>query len=62
MKRRTLEQHLRAHACEFLRHGGNHDVWINPTTMKLAPIPRHVEIKRGTARQICKSLGVPLAN
>ena len=62
MKRRALEQHLRDHACEFLRHAGKHDVWINPATMKLAPIPRHTDVKRGTAQQICKTLGVPPPN
>lgn len=59
MKRRDLEKHLRAHGCEFMRHGGGHDVWINPGAGATDAIPRKNEVKNGTARSICKTLKVP---
>jgi len=58
MKRRPLERHLREHGCVLHHHGAKHDVWLNPVTLAQAPVPRH-EIKRGTARGICRILGVP---
>lgn len=58
MKRGKLEQHLREQGCHFSHHGGKHDVWINPSTGKDAPLPRHNDIKKWTARGICKVLGV----
>ncbi|MCH7603880.1 MAG: type II toxin-antitoxin system HicA family toxin [Planctomycetes bacterium] len=62
MKRRDLEQHLRNHDCELLRHGNKHDVWINTATLRKTTIPRHNEIKSGTVLAICKRLGVPAPN
>ncbi len=59
MKRQALEEHLRRHGCIFNKHGKKHDHWINPITLAQAPIPRHDEIKFGTARNICRDLGVP---
>ncbi|MEI6234994.1 MAG: type II toxin-antitoxin system HicA family toxin [Planctomycetota bacterium] len=59
MKRKELERHLRAHGCIFDHHGGNHDLWRNPSNNKKSPIPRHAVLKRGTARGICAILGVP---
>ena len=52
MKKRDLERRLRELGWQLLRHGGSHDVWTdgqNETT-----IPRHTEIKEGTARGILK--------
>ena len=59
MKRRILEKHLRDSGCVLNHHGGSHDDWIRPATGKHATIPRHTEIKIGTAKAICKALGVP---
>ncbi|MBV8610100.1 MAG: type II toxin-antitoxin system HicA family toxin [Singulisphaera sp.] len=59
MRRRLLERHLREHGCFSYHHGSNHDIWINPENHAQAPIPRHREVKRGTARDICRQLGVP---
>jgi mRNA interferase HicA len=55
-----LEQHLRLHGCMLHHHGANHDVWLNPANMHRAPVPRHKEIKKGTARGICRMLDIPL--
>jgi hypothetical protein len=59
MNRRAFEAHLRSRGCILHHHGRRHDVWLNPGNMALAPVPRHREIKRGTARDICRVLGVP---
>ncbi|MEM9253639.1 MAG: type II toxin-antitoxin system HicA family toxin [Planctomycetota bacterium] len=59
MKRRDLERHLKAHGCEFDHHGGRHDVWVNLANGRDAAVPRHNEIKPGTARAICRQLDVP---
>ena len=60
MNRKALERHLRIHGCMFHHHGGNHDIWLNPRTLAQQPVPRKKELKRGTARSICRMLGVPL--
>ncbi|MBA3331223.1 MAG: type II toxin-antitoxin system HicA family toxin [Actinobacteria bacterium] len=59
MTRRDLELHLRAHGCHPLREGAKHTIWVNPTRELRAPVPRHREIPVGTARAICRQLGVP---
>jgi predicted RNA binding protein YcfA (HicA-like mRNA interferase family) len=60
VNRRELEAHLRTHGCECVRNGAKHDLWRNPATGGLAAVPRHRFIPRGTARGICRSLGIPL--
>ena len=59
MNRRKLEQHLRNCGCILHHHGGLHDVWLNLRSQAQTSIPRHRELKRGTARGICSRLGVP---
>ena len=58
MKRRLLEQHLRDHGCRLFLHGARHDLWLSQSEQERAAIPRHAEIKLGTARNICRQLGV----
>lgn len=60
MKRLDLLRHLEAHGCKFLREGGSHTVYFNPTARKASTIPRHREINEMLARKICKDLEVPL--
>lgn len=59
MNRRELERHLRALGCTLHHHGGKHDVWLNPSNLAQAPVPRHSTIKQGTVRGICRILGIP---
>lgn len=59
MRRRLLERHLRTYGCKIHREGGNHTIWINPATQQKVPVPRHTEIKTGTAWTICRLLGIP---
>ncbi|MDC0259569.1 type II toxin-antitoxin system HicA family toxin [Verrucomicrobiales bacterium] len=58
MKRSKLERHLKKAGCQFELHGGNHDIWVNPANGAESPVPRHNEIKKWTARGICRQLGV----
>ncbi|HSV91632.1 MAG TPA: type II toxin-antitoxin system HicA family toxin [Desulfobacterales bacterium] len=60
MNRRALEHHLRAHGCFLNHHGGRHDIRVNPRTQAHAPVPGHATIKQGTARGICRILGITL--
>ena len=59
MKLHDLEAHLRTHGCQFEREGGNHTLWKNAVSGKVAPVPRHREIKDGTVRAICRQLQIP---
>jgi len=59
LTRRDLERHLRDHGCRQLREGANHAIWGNGERDLRAPVPRHREIPLGTARAICRQLGVP---
>jgi predicted RNA binding protein YcfA (HicA-like mRNA interferase family) len=59
VKRRDLEQHLRDHGCRFAGEGARHAKWHGPEG-KASTVPRHREIKPGTARTICRQLGVPV--
>ncbi len=58
MKLRDLERHLTEHGCVVVREGGNHTLWRNPLAGKVAPVPRHKEIKEGTIRAICRQLEI----
>jgi len=59
MKRSALLKHLRKQGCVFVREGGNHSWWTNPSQNRRSSIPRHSEIVDQLARKICKDLGVP---
>ncbi len=58
MNRRKLLQHLIAQGCEVGK-GKRHTRVRNPANGNWSMVPRHREIKLGTARGICKELGVP---
>jgi len=59
MKRLDLIRHLEFHGCRFLREGGSHTVYFNPTKKKTSTVPRHREIVDFTARKICRDLEIP---
>jgi len=59
MKRRDLISHLEAHGCEFVREGKEHTLYINRQMKRSTAVPRHREIPEGTARAICRALGIP---
>ena len=58
MKTSELEKLLKKLGAKFLRHGTNHDVWINPENQKTTLIWRHAkDVPSGTLNQIMKDLG-----
>jgi hypothetical protein len=59
MKRVDLIRAIEGLDCEFIRHGGKHDWYRNPTTGVSQPVPRHREIKDHLARRIIKMLSSP---
>ena len=44
MKWVDLIRHIEASGCGFLREGGRHTVYVNPTARKVSTVPRHREI------------------
>jgi predicted RNA binding protein YcfA (HicA-like mRNA interferase family) len=58
VKRRDLEKHLRENGCSFIGEGSRHAKWRGPEG-HAATVPRHREIRAGTARAICKQLRIP---
>jgi predicted RNA binding protein YcfA (HicA-like mRNA interferase family) len=59
MKRKELLKYLAQHGCHVLTEGGEHTAVMNLTNSRKSFIPRHIDIKRGTVRAICKQLGIP---
>jgi predicted RNA binding protein YcfA (HicA-like mRNA interferase family) len=57
VKRQKLEALLIEHGCVVVRDKGKHTVWENQGGAQ-ATVPRHNEIKKFTARGICKDLGI----
>ena len=58
MKRKEFVKELNKHGCKLLRHGANHDIYLNPQTGKKQPVPRHNEIEDDLAKHIRKYLGL----
>ncbi|MBA3313145.1 MAG: type II toxin-antitoxin system HicA family toxin [Planctomycetota bacterium] len=56
MKRTELIRTILERGCVFIRHGGKHDWYRNPTTGASQPVPRHREIKEHLARHIVRVL------
>jgi len=56
MKKFELIQKLNRQGAIFVRHGANHDVYMQPKTNKEAAVPRHDEINEYTAKAILKKL------
>ena len=58
MKRSELIRQLQRAGCVLHRHGGRHDIYINPVTGQKQPVPRHNEIDDALAKHIKKYLGL----
>jgi len=56
MKRRDLIRQIESSGCVLIRHGAKQDWYMNPTTKKAQPVPRHNEINENLARHILKYL------
>lgn len=58
MKRRQFLRELVAAGCHLKRHGKKHDLYVNPTNGRKAPVPRHAELKDSLCRLIRNQLGL----
>ncbi len=58
MKRQQFIQELERAGCVLHRHGGRHDIYLNPANGSKAPVPRHREIKDSLCRLIRRQLGL----
>ena len=58
MKRVDLIRHIEACGCAFLREGGRHTVYVNPTARKVSTVPRHRKINDFMAKKICRELEI----
>ncbi len=47
---------LQKQGCVLLRHGTNHDIFVNTQNGKKQPVPRHSEIDDQLAKHIQKHL------
>jgi len=56
VKRRDLIKQLESMGCEFIRHGGKHDWYQNPSTKVSQAVPRHREVNERLAKKIIKML------
>lgn len=52
MKRKKFIQLLEKNGCFLLRHGANHDIYINPKNNLKQPVPRHNEIENELIKHI----------
>lgn len=58
MKRTAFVKELTTAGCLLHRHGGRHDLFVNPATGRKAPVPRHKEIKDSLCALIRRQLGI----
>ncbi|MEK7630065.1 MAG: type II toxin-antitoxin system HicA family toxin [Patescibacteria group bacterium] len=58
MKRLDFIKHLARQGCIFIREGGKHSIFLNPTVKRISTIPRHKEINDFLAKKICRDLGI----
>lgn len=58
MKRREFLRELITRGCYLKRHGANHDLYYNPANGRVAPVPRHTEVRNSLAQAIRKQLGL----
>ncbi|HYG62071.1 MAG TPA: type II toxin-antitoxin system HicA family toxin [Thermoanaerobaculia bacterium] len=59
MRRAEFVRQLVRDGCVLHRHGGRHDIYVNPATGQKQPVPRHSEIDNALAKHIRKYLGLP---
>ena len=56
MKRGAFIRELVDKGCYLKRHGGRHDIYVNPKNGRKAPVPRHSEIRESLCKVIKKQL------
>jgi predicted RNA binding protein YcfA (HicA-like mRNA interferase family) len=58
VKHADLVRLLRENGCKLQRDCGKHTVWVNLKSGAFSAVPRHKEVKKNTAKAICRQLGV----
>jgi mRNA interferase HicA len=58
VKRRDFIRELVDAGCYLRRRGKRHDIYMNPRNGRMAPVPRHSEIKESLCELIRKQLGL----
>ena len=58
MKRKEFIKELVEAGCYLKRHGSKHDIYVNPKSGRMAPVPRHVEIRDTLCELIRRQLGL----
>ncbi|MBM3285519.1 MAG: addiction module toxin, HicA family [Candidatus Aminicenantes bacterium] len=58
MKREAFLRERDKSGCVLKRSGRRHDLYLNPRTGKVTPVPRHQEIKNTLCFLIKKQLGL----
>lgn len=58
MNRQAFIRELVRAGCFLKRHGGRHDIYMNPRSGKKAPVPRHSELKDSLCDLIRKQLEI----
>jgi mRNA interferase HicA len=58
LKREAFLKELDNSGCMLKRHGKRHDLYLNPKAGKVAPVPRHQEIRDTLYSLIRKQLGL----
>jgi predicted RNA binding protein YcfA (HicA-like mRNA interferase family) len=56
MKRTDLIKQIVAMGAVLVRHGSNHDIYVQPKNGNTEPVPRHKEIREFMAKKIVKNL------
>ncbi|MEH2336560.1 type II toxin-antitoxin system HicA family toxin [Nostoc sp.] len=51
-------RHLQENGCLFLREGGRHTIYYNPSNNRTSAVPKHTEIVDILAIKICKDLEI----
>lgn len=59
MKRRDLVRAITENGAVLYRQRGGHDIYRNPITGAMQPVPRHREIDEFLARAIIRALETP---
>ena len=59
MKRNEFLRWLIQNGYFLHRHGGRHDIYLNPANGNKQPVPRHSEIDDDLVKHIIKFLGLP---
>jgi mRNA interferase HicA len=59
MKRREFVEELRNLGCYLVRHGANHDIYVNPKSGRQTAVPRHTELTNFICEKVRKELGLP---